>query len=80
MRAGGSVHVTGVAMGERLVVCNPGEPPEVFARRLPAGRTGLFRNARTGETRPASNNCSGAAFRICSRNEPTIIKTKEINR
>jgi hypothetical protein len=37
VRAGGWIHVTGVAMGERLVLCNPGEPPEVFARRLPNG-------------------------------------------
>jgi hypothetical protein len=37
VRAGGWVHITGVAMGERTVVCNPGEPPETFARRLPKG-------------------------------------------
>jgi hypothetical protein len=37
VRANGWAHVAGVAMGERLVVCNPGEPPEIFARRLPKG-------------------------------------------
>ena len=37
VRANGWAHVTGVAMGERLVRCNPGEPPETFARRLPKG-------------------------------------------
>ena len=37
VRASGFAHVTGLAIGERMVVCNPGEPPEVFAHRLPKG-------------------------------------------
>jgi hypothetical protein len=37
VRANGWIHVTRVPRGERIVVCNPDGPPEVFARCLPDG-------------------------------------------
>ena len=66
VRADGWFHVTGVVRGSRrMVVCNPDEPPEVFALRLPKGGP-VYSGLSEGASAPGSNSGFRRAIQICS--------------